>query len=136
LLICCNLDVIGLMTGISAEREYIRDGKITKMVIIELTDHRYISLFFVFYIGFLLIIYLLCNSVIFRNHLQILFISVAKLNVHYSVIMLMSWTREWEKQVMGYLLLLSSLQRSRYSEVVFFLFFFVLPSYVFCVFFL
>jgi hypothetical protein len=54
------------MTGISAEREYIRDGKVTKMVIIELTDHRYISLFFVLYIGFLLMIYLLCNSVIFR----------------------------------------------------------------------
>ncbi|KAK2360306.1 protein trichome birefringence [Trifolium repens] len=29
------------MTGISAEREYIRDGKITKMVIVELTDARY-----------------------------------------------------------------------------------------------
>ncbi|WJX41220.1 hypothetical protein P8452_28607 [Trifolium repens] len=26
------------MTGIYAEREYIRDGKITKMVIVELTD--------------------------------------------------------------------------------------------------
>jgi hypothetical protein len=34
------LDVIGVMTGMSAEREYIKDGKITKMVIIELTDHR------------------------------------------------------------------------------------------------
>ncbi|KAK2399839.1 replication factor A protein [Trifolium repens] len=33
------VDVIGLMTGISAEREYIRDGKLTKMVIVELTDH-------------------------------------------------------------------------------------------------
>jgi hypothetical protein len=30
------------MTGIYAEREYIRDGKITKMVIVELTDARYI----------------------------------------------------------------------------------------------
>jgi hypothetical protein len=30
------------MTGISAEREYIRDGKITKMVIVELTDARYL----------------------------------------------------------------------------------------------
>jgi hypothetical protein len=30
------------MTGISAEREYIRDGKITKMVIVKLTDARYI----------------------------------------------------------------------------------------------
>ncbi|MCI89529.1 hypothetical protein A2U01_0110818, partial [Trifolium medium] len=26
--------------GMSAEREYIRDGKVTKMVLIELTDHR------------------------------------------------------------------------------------------------
>ena len=34
-----NVDVIGVMTYISAEREYIRDDKITKMVIIELTDH-------------------------------------------------------------------------------------------------
>ncbi|XP_045810506.1 replication protein A 70 kDa DNA-binding subunit C-like [Trifolium pratense] len=33
------VDVIGVMTGIHAEREYIRDGKITKMVTIELTDH-------------------------------------------------------------------------------------------------
>ncbi|PNX68439.1 replication factor A protein, partial [Trifolium pratense] len=32
------VDVIGLMTGISAEREYVRDGKLTKMVVIELTD--------------------------------------------------------------------------------------------------
>ncbi|WJX10211.1 hypothetical protein P8452_00961 [Trifolium repens] len=34
-----QINVIGVMTGISAEREYIRDDKITKMVIIELTDH-------------------------------------------------------------------------------------------------
>ncbi|KAK2426302.1 replication factor A protein [Trifolium repens] len=33
------VDVIGVMTGMSDEREYIKDGKITKMVIIELTDH-------------------------------------------------------------------------------------------------
>ncbi|MCH82117.1 replication factor A protein, partial [Trifolium medium] len=31
--------VIGVMAEISAEREYVRDGKITKMVIVELTDH-------------------------------------------------------------------------------------------------
>jgi hypothetical protein len=31
------------MTGISVEREYIRDGKITKMVTIELIDHRLLS---------------------------------------------------------------------------------------------
>jgi hypothetical protein len=37
------LDVIGLMTGISAEREYVRDGKVTKMIVFELTDDRYVS---------------------------------------------------------------------------------------------
>jgi hypothetical protein len=36
------LDVIGLMTGISAEREYVRDGKVTKMIVFELTDDRYV----------------------------------------------------------------------------------------------
>jgi hypothetical protein len=36
-------DVIGLVTGMSAEREYVRDGKITKMIIVELTDHRLIG---------------------------------------------------------------------------------------------
>jgi hypothetical protein len=42
--------VIGLMTEISAEREYIRDEKITKMVIVELTDARYIFiLIFIMY---------------------------------------------------------------------------------------
>jgi hypothetical protein len=35
-------DVIGVMTGISAERQYVRDGKLTKMVVIELTDQRFI----------------------------------------------------------------------------------------------
>ncbi|WJX89835.1 hypothetical protein P8452_71801 [Trifolium repens] len=34
-------DVIGLMIGISSEQEYTRDGKITKMFIVELTDHRF-----------------------------------------------------------------------------------------------
>jgi hypothetical protein len=34
------VDVIGYLTGLSAEREYIRDGKITKMVVAELTDHK------------------------------------------------------------------------------------------------
>ncbi|KAK2358668.1 replication factor A protein [Trifolium repens] len=44
--ICANshdheflVDVIGYMSGMSAEKEYIRDGKITKMLIFELTDH-------------------------------------------------------------------------------------------------
>jgi hypothetical protein len=39
-LVILFLDVIGYMTGLSAEREYFRDGKITKMVVAELTDHR------------------------------------------------------------------------------------------------
>jgi hypothetical protein len=30
----------GFMTGMSTEPEYVRDGKLTKMVIVELTDHR------------------------------------------------------------------------------------------------
>jgi hypothetical protein len=30
------------MTGISNEREYIRDGKVTKMVVFQLTDDRYV----------------------------------------------------------------------------------------------
>ncbi|KAK2384164.1 replication protein A 70 kDa DNA-binding subunit C [Trifolium repens] len=34
------VDVIGIMVGMSTEREYIRYGKVTKMVIVELTDHR------------------------------------------------------------------------------------------------
>ncbi|XP_045831134.1 uncharacterized protein LOC123922461 [Trifolium pratense] len=34
------VDVIGLLTGIYAEREYVRDGKITKMVVLELTDEE------------------------------------------------------------------------------------------------
>jgi hypothetical protein len=38
--ICWDADVIGVMTGMSADTEYVRDGKITKMVVIELTDHR------------------------------------------------------------------------------------------------
>jgi hypothetical protein len=39
----CNIfeDVMGFMTGISDEREYVRDGKITKMVVFELTDKRF-----------------------------------------------------------------------------------------------
>jgi hypothetical protein len=38
----CALDVIGVMTGISAERQYVRDGKMTKMVVIELTVQRFV----------------------------------------------------------------------------------------------
>jgi hypothetical protein len=32
------------MTGMSAEREYMRDGRITKMVLIELTDDRCVNI--------------------------------------------------------------------------------------------
>ncbi|XP_045810713.1 replication protein A 70 kDa DNA-binding subunit B-like [Trifolium pratense] len=32
------VDVLGIMTGISVEREYIKDGRVTKMIVMELTD--------------------------------------------------------------------------------------------------
>jgi len=36
------VDIIGLMTGISSEREYVRDGnKVTKMIVFELTGDRF-----------------------------------------------------------------------------------------------
>lgn len=35
------VDVMGLMTGISEENEYVSDGKVTIMVVIELTDNRF-----------------------------------------------------------------------------------------------
>jgi hypothetical protein len=38
--LCICLDVLGLVTGLSEEREYLRDGKITKMVVVELSDDR------------------------------------------------------------------------------------------------
>ncbi|PNY04521.1 replication factor-A carboxy-terminal domain protein [Trifolium pratense] len=31
-------NVMGIMTGISVEREYIKDGRVTKMIVVELTD--------------------------------------------------------------------------------------------------
>jgi len=37
-----DVDVIGVMTAISAEREYVKEGKVTKMVILELTDDRFV----------------------------------------------------------------------------------------------
>jgi len=36
--------IIGLLSGVLAEKEYIRDGKIVKMVIIEITDDRCVFL--------------------------------------------------------------------------------------------
>lgn len=35
-------DVMGVMNEISTERQYVRDGKVTKMIVIELTDERYL----------------------------------------------------------------------------------------------
>ena len=32
------VDVIGLLNGISSEREYVRDGKVTKMIVVELVE--------------------------------------------------------------------------------------------------
>jgi hypothetical protein len=34
------VDVIGFLTGISTAREYIKDGKITKICMLELNDAR------------------------------------------------------------------------------------------------
>jgi len=34
------VDVIGILSGIFSDREYVRDGKVTKMIVVELTDHR------------------------------------------------------------------------------------------------
>jgi len=36
----CVVDVIGLVTAMSEEREYVKDGNITRMVVFEITDHR------------------------------------------------------------------------------------------------
>jgi hypothetical protein len=36
----CDVDVIGLVTVVSEEREYVRDGNITRMVVFEITDHK------------------------------------------------------------------------------------------------
>jgi hypothetical protein len=38
---CYFVDVIGVVTGITIEREYIHDAKMTRMIILELTDHRF-----------------------------------------------------------------------------------------------
>jgi hypothetical protein len=40
-IVCYLTDVIAVVSGMSAEREYVRDGKITKMLIVELTDYRF-----------------------------------------------------------------------------------------------
>ncbi|MCI05296.1 replication factor A protein, partial [Trifolium medium] len=33
------VDVIGLLAGLSIDREYLKDGKVTKITVLELTDH-------------------------------------------------------------------------------------------------
>jgi hypothetical protein len=38
-MISSKLDVVGLPTSLTAEREYLKDGKVTKMIVLELTDH-------------------------------------------------------------------------------------------------
>jgi hypothetical protein len=35
-----------VITGISGEREYIRDGKVVKMVLLELTDNRFATYYY------------------------------------------------------------------------------------------
>jgi len=42
------VDLIGLLSGISYEREYVRDGKVTKMIVVELTDQRCVDCLFGF----------------------------------------------------------------------------------------
>ncbi|KAK7282187.1 hypothetical protein RIF29_10784 [Crotalaria pallida] len=32
------LDVVGMMTDLSSQREYLRDGNVTRMIVLELTD--------------------------------------------------------------------------------------------------
>jgi hypothetical protein len=39
------VDVAAVITGVSGEREYIRDGKVVKMVLLELTDNRSVTCF-------------------------------------------------------------------------------------------
>ncbi|KAK7255524.1 hypothetical protein RIF29_28937 [Crotalaria pallida] len=34
------IDVIGVLSGISTDREYLKDGKVTKMLVLELTNSR------------------------------------------------------------------------------------------------
>jgi hypothetical protein len=34
-------DVVGLLTSISAESDYVVEGKVTKMVVLRLLDNRY-----------------------------------------------------------------------------------------------
>jgi hypothetical protein len=36
------LDVIGLLTGLFAEREYLRDGKLTKMIVLAILVFEFI----------------------------------------------------------------------------------------------
>jgi hypothetical protein len=37
------VDVAAIITGVSGEREYIRDGRVVKMVLLELSDNRFVT---------------------------------------------------------------------------------------------
>jgi hypothetical protein len=39
------VDVVAAITGVFGEREYIRDGRVVKMVLLELTDNRFLMCF-------------------------------------------------------------------------------------------
>ncbi|PNX69635.1 replication factor A protein [Trifolium pratense] len=36
------VDVIGLLIGLSTNREYLKDGKVTKIIVLELTDDTFV----------------------------------------------------------------------------------------------
>lgn len=59
---CSSLDVIGRMTRISDEEECVRDGKDTKMVLLQLIDRKFYFRFFVKVVDFLFLSLLLDMS--------------------------------------------------------------------------
>lgn len=61
------VDVIGLLSGISFEREYVRDGKMTKIIVIELTDYMYVDCWFSFTFSRINYYFLLDMLFIHRN---------------------------------------------------------------------
>jgi hypothetical protein len=57
-------DTIGLVTGLSSKREYLRDSKVTKMIVVELTDHTFVFCFWLliyFILFFIYFIYVLTD---------------------------------------------------------------------------
>jgi len=83
-MVVLRVDVIGFMTGISAEREYVRDGKVTKMIVFELTDERlpYFSMCLFFWVCSIHLYYGVFLVVLF------LFSAVVRLSVLCLVVML------------------------------------------------